>query len=632
MISSQYILPRDTYIVTLPTFEVDNDGNDEITDEFTEDEINDDEITDRIPEDEIVDDDNKETSTVTYNNNIDRFIDPLINDINRFCVTAELSITSGLTYGASSVTVDEDNDNDDSSEATTEAPTRDTTAAPNVSKDFDIDTLIYEFNKLAINDECDDGNNCIGELMSTQHTNEYTLSVRLACFIDEDVDDDDFAEDKLNNDADDTDDEFTGAEIYEDTVADEFTEDNIDNGDETSSIPNDNDKDTIVDHDGDQITNFHATTDPAVTTIDDYISNEYDEITDEGFTNIDDTDELVFIDTTNREVEIVFYETSSPACFTDITLDNIYKLQVDVLNVMISSNHGELISVPSSNYNNCFIGIDMDNEYELQVDVLTTIISSNHGELISNQGSNNNISTLPLFSFDDPHKEPSETDIVPLINDIDRLIISSAPLFHSVSLYQPSSPTDNKGIHSYDSYRIDTSLKPRNETGATGNDDTIIDLHVDTHPKEINKFFLSEATKENSTNSVITTAECNNYTFFPSYVHTNHESYKHKLHRWFTWRYVFSDDHFLDDSFQCWLAWKYVFSSRDILHLTLPDIEIYATVAVSDPSTNISLTFMVANENVYVLLMIINNAPFFSYTTGKCIKGRICVTDWKQLN
>jgi len=361
--------------------------------------------------------------------------------------------------------------------------------------------------------------------------------------------------------------EFTGAVIYEDTIVDEFTEDNIDNGNETSSIPNDNDTDRIVGHDGDQITAFHAATDPAVTTIDDYISDEYGEIIDEGFTNIDDTNELVFIDATNREVE--------------------------VLNVMISSNHGELIS---------------------------------------NQGSNNNISTLSLLSFDDPHKEPSETDIVPLINDIDRLIISSAPLFHSVSLYRPSSPTDNKGIHKYDSYRIETTLKPRNETGATGNDETIIDLHLDTHPNKINKFFLSEATKENSTNSVITTAERNNYTFFPSYVHTNHESYMHKLHRWFTWRYVFSDDHFLDDSFQRWLAWKFVFSSRDILHQTLPDVEIYATVAVSDPSTNISLTFMVANENVYVLLMIINNTQFFSCTTGKCIKGRICVTDWKHLN
>ena len=104
-----------------------------------------------------------------------------------------------------------------------------------------------------------------------------------------------------------------------------------------------------------------------------------------------------------------------------------------------------------------------------------------------------------------------------------------------------------------------------------------------------------------------------NYVSAASFVHTIHELYIHKLHRWFTWRHAFSDGHFLNESFQLWLTWKYVFSSNDILCQKLPDVKVITTVADSDPSNKISLTFMDTNENVYTLLMMINTGILFMY-------------------
>ena len=108
-----------------------------ITNKITEDVIDNNEITDKItkdeiPEDEIVEDDNND-------NNIDRFIfiDPLINDINRSFISAELYITSGLVYGTSSVPDYQDNDRNDSSEATTEDQTKDDIAS---TKRKEVDT------------------------------------------------------------------------------------------------------------------------------------------------------------------------------------------------------------------------------------------------------------------------------------------------------------------------------------------------------------------------------------------------------------------------------------------------------------------------------------------------------------
>ena len=66
------------------------------------------------------------------------------------------------------------------------------------------------------------------------------------------------------------------------------------------------------------------------------------------------------------------------------------------------------------------------------------------------------------------------------------------------------------GTHGYDGYRLETTLEPSKETGATGNDETTIDFYFDTLPNEINKIFLSEATKEDLTKNVIATTKRKN--------------------------------------------------------------------------------------------------------------------------
>ena len=103
--------------------------------------------------------------------------------------------------------------------------------------------------------------------------------------------------------------------------------------------------------------------------------------------DINDGNKLnVVDDETNHKVKIVFYKTTSPEYVTDT---------------------------------------DVDDEYELEVDMLNMKISSIHGELILKQDSNNNGLMLPLVYFDDPHKENGGSDIDALINDMERLFISA---------------------------------------------------------------------------------------------------------------------------------------------------------------------------------------------------------------
>ena len=217
----------------------------------------------------------------------------------------------------------------------------------------------------------------------------------------------------------------------------------------------------------------------------------------------------------------------------------------------------------------------MYDGYELELCGLNTKISSSHGELISKQGSNNNGSMLTFLYFNDPHKEPGGTDIDALANDdgvnndnkVDddttdiynnnnnvyradnQLVYKLYQLVYKLKIDFLRSPNDEELISTESN--ASTFRSPRycdeivfcktsppaygtgthngeanisapnesKETKAMDNDDAAIDFHLGTLFNEFNKFFLSEATKEDLTKGVIATTKRKNYTLSPLFIH-----------------------------------------------------------------------------------------------------------------